>query len=123
MKLVRRLLCLDGTDDERDCPWHRRARRAVGYSLRIRLVLVFMALAVTVAVTFMGGVQKAVSVGWREAARPLLMDYVDRLAAEIGSPRARSGPKPSPSGCQSRCASTGLWSTGHRTPTSRAPTG
>ena len=72
--------------DEVDCPWHRRARRAVGYSLRIRLVLVFMALAVTVAVTFMGGVQKAVSVGWREAARPLLMDYVDRLAAEIGSP-------------------------------------
>ena len=34
----------------------------------------------------MAGVQKAVSVGWREAARPLLMDYVDRLAAEIGSP-------------------------------------
>ncbi len=72
--------------DEHDCPWHRRARNAVGYSLRIRLVLVFMALAVTVAVTFMGGVQKAVSVGWREAARPLLMDYVDRLAAEIGNP-------------------------------------
>ena len=72
--------------DEADCPWHRRARRAVGYSLRIRLVLVFMALAVAVAVTFMAGVQKAVSVGWREAARPLLMDYVDRLAAEIGSP-------------------------------------
>ena len=76
----------EGVADEIDCPWHRRARRAVGYSLRIRLVLVFMALAVTVAVTFMGGVQKAVSVGWREAARPLLMDYVDRLAAEIGSP-------------------------------------
>ncbi|MFN3437263.1 MAG: ATP-binding protein [Acidovorax sp.] len=72
--------------DEHDCPWHLRARNAVGYSLRIRLVLVFMALAVTVAVTFMGGVQKAVSVGWREAARPLLMDYVDRLTAEIGNP-------------------------------------
>ena len=69
-----------------DCPWHRRARHAVGHSLRIRLVLVFMALAVTVAVTFMGGVQKAVAVGWKEAARPLLMDYVDRLTAEIGSP-------------------------------------
>ena len=68
------------------CPWHRRARHAVGYSLRIRLVLLFMALAVAVTVTFMGGVQKAVAVGWREAARPLLMDYVDRLAAEIGSP-------------------------------------
>lgn len=74
----------DGTDAA--CPWHRRARTAVGYSLRIRLVLVFLALAIAVAVTFIGGVQKAVAVGWREAARPLLMDYVDRLAAEIGSP-------------------------------------
>jgi len=72
--------------DDPHCPWHRRARYAVGYSLRIRLVLLFMALAVAVTVTFMGGVQKAVAVGWREAARPLLMDYVDRLAAEIGSP-------------------------------------
>lgn len=69
-----------------DCPWHRRARYAVGYSLRIRLVLVFMALAVTVAVVFMGGMQKVVALGWKEAARPLLMDYVDRLTAEIGSP-------------------------------------
>lgn len=69
-----------------DCPWHLRARRAVGHSLRIRLVLLFMALAVGVAVTFMSGVQRAVAVGWREAARPLLMDYVDRLAADIGSP-------------------------------------
>ncbi|HCE94467.1 signal transduction histidine kinase [Acidovorax sp. 93] len=68
------------------CPWHRRARDAVGYSLRIRLVLVFMALAVTVAVVFMGGMQKVVALGWKEAARPLLMDYVDRLTAEIGSP-------------------------------------
>ena len=49
---------------------------AVGYSLRIRLVLVFMALAVTVAVVFMGGMQKVVALGWKEAARPLLMDYV-----------------------------------------------
>ena len=77
---------MQGPAHDPNCPWHRRARDAVGYSLRIRLVLVFMALAVTVAVTFMGGVQKAVSLGWREAARPLLMDYVDRLAAEIGSP-------------------------------------
>ncbi len=69
-----------------DCPWHRRARDAVGYSLHLRLVLVFMALAVTVAVAFMGGMQKVVALGWKEAARPLLMDYVDRLTAEIGSP-------------------------------------
>lgn len=69
-----------------DCPWHRRARDAVGYSLHLRLVLVFMALAVTVAVAFMGGMQKVVALGWKEAARPLLIDYVDRLTAEIGSP-------------------------------------
>ena len=78
----------DGTDCTHgaNCPWHRRARDAVGYSLHLRLVLVFMALAVTVAVAFMGGMQKVVALGWKEAARPLLVDYVDRLTAEIGSP-------------------------------------
>ncbi|MBC7682630.1 MAG: HAMP domain-containing histidine kinase [Ferruginibacter sp.] len=35
---------------------------------------------------FMGGMQKAFSVGWREAARPLVADYVDHLVADIGSP-------------------------------------
>ncbi|AVO40993.1 HAMP domain-containing sensor histidine kinase [Simplicispira suum] len=67
-------------------PWHRRARQAVHRSLRLRLVLVFVLLALAMAVTFIGGVQKAVSVGWREAARPLLVDYVDHLAREVGSP-------------------------------------
>lgn len=67
-------------------PWHRRARHAVRRSLRIRLVLVFVLLALAMTVIFIGGVQKAVSVGWREAARPLLTDYVDYLAQEIGSP-------------------------------------
>lgn len=67
-------------------PWHRRARQAVRRSLRVRLVLVFLLLALAMAVTFIGGVQKAVSVGWREAARPLLVDYVDHLAREVGSP-------------------------------------
>ena len=67
-------------------PWHRRARQAVHRSLRLRLVLVFVLLALAMAVTFIAGVQKAVAVGWREAARPLLIDYVDHLAQEIGSP-------------------------------------
>lgn len=67
-------------------PWHRRARQAVHRSLRLHLVLVFVALALAMAVTFIGGVQKAVAVGWREAARPLLIDYVDHLAREVGSP-------------------------------------
>ncbi len=67
-------------------PWHRRARQAVHRSLRVRLVLVFVLLALAMAVTFIAGVQKAVAVGWREAARPLLVDYVDHLAREVGSP-------------------------------------
>jgi signal transduction histidine kinase len=32
--------------------------------------------------------QQALGVGWRGAAKPLVGDYVDRLAAEIGSPPA-----------------------------------
>ena len=64
-------------------PWHRRARQAVGHSIKLRLVLIFLLLALTVAGAFLFGAQKAFSVGWREAARPLLMDYVDHLAADI----------------------------------------
>lgn len=30
--------------------------------------------------------QRAFSTGWRDAARPIVSDYMDRLAAEIGSP-------------------------------------
>jgi len=73
-------------DDDPHCPWHQRARLALRRSLRWRLVLVFLVLALALAVTFIGGVQKALSVGWRAAARPLLVDYVDRLAQEVGSP-------------------------------------
>ena len=62
--------------------WRQRLR----HSLRLKLVLVFLLLAFAVTVTFLGGAQKAFQVGWRDAARPLLMDYVDHLAADIGSP-------------------------------------
>jgi signal transduction histidine kinase len=67
----------------RRSPWHRRARQAVGHSIKLRLVLIFLLLALTVAAAFLFGAQKAFSVGWRESARPLLMDYVDHLAADI----------------------------------------
>ncbi len=67
-------------------PWHRRARHALGHSLRVRLVTVFLLLAMALAATFTFGMQKALSVGWRVAARPLVSDYVDRLAADIGNP-------------------------------------
>jgi signal transduction histidine kinase len=49
-------------------------------------VALFLLLAMGLAATFIVGMQKALSVGWREAARPLVADYVDRLVVEIGSP-------------------------------------
>ena len=66
--------------------WHRRARQALRQSIHLRLVLLFLVLALAMTVTFIGGMQSAFSVGWRDAARPLLADYVDRLVTEIGSP-------------------------------------
>jgi len=66
--------------------WHHRARHALSHSLRLRLMALFLVLALAMAATFIFGMQKALSVGWRDAARPLVSDYVDRLVAEIGSP-------------------------------------
>lgn len=66
--------------------WHHRARHALSHSLRLRLMALFLLLALAMAATFIFGMQKALSVGWRDAARPLVSDYVDRLVAEIGSP-------------------------------------
>ncbi|WP_291013529.1 HAMP domain-containing sensor histidine kinase [Hydrogenophaga sp.] len=64
-------------------PWHRSARQALGTSIKLRLVLVFLLLAAAMTSVFFSGAQKAFSLGWREAARPLLMDYVDHLTADI----------------------------------------
>jgi signal transduction histidine kinase len=70
-------------------PWYRRAFLALRCSLKLRMVMVFLLLAMAMSFTFISGAQKAFSVGWREAARPVLMDYVDRLTADVaagGSP-------------------------------------
>jgi signal transduction histidine kinase len=61
----------------------RRAKHRIAHSIKLRLVLVFLLLAAAMTFVFFTGAQKAFSVGWREAARPLLMDYVDRLASDI----------------------------------------
>jgi len=67
-------------------PGSRRARLLAlspGRSVKRRLVLMFLLLAMLMAGVFAIGAQRAFSIGWREAARPLLQDYVDRLAADI----------------------------------------
>lgn len=62
--------------------WHQRLRR----SLRMRLVLLFVLLALATTGIFVAGMQRALAAGWSSVLRPLISDYVDRLAAEIGSP-------------------------------------
>lgn len=58
------------------------------HSLKLRLLGVFLVLAFLVAFIFIGGAQKAFTLGWKEAGRPLLMDYVSRLATDI-APQGR----------------------------------
>ncbi|MGV3570421.1 MAG: sensor histidine kinase [Ramlibacter sp.] len=67
-------------------PWPRRAHHRWRHSLRARLVTLFLLLALVITAVFLAGMQGALGVGWRDAVRPLLADYVDRLVAEIGSP-------------------------------------
>ena len=65
--------------------WHR-AHRRLRHSIKGRLVLLFVFVGLCTAVIFLYGTQRAVQGGWQAFARPLLADYVDRLAAEVGSP-------------------------------------
>ena len=52
----------------------------------MRLVVLFVVLAVAMTMTFAFGMQKALAGGWRDVVRPLVADYVDRLAGDLGSP-------------------------------------
>ena len=62
--------------------WRHRWR----HSLRLRLITVFVLLALAMSAVFLGGMQRAFSTGWRDAARPLITDYMDRMVAELGTP-------------------------------------
>ncbi|MBK8070762.1 MAG: HAMP domain-containing protein [Ramlibacter sp.] len=66
--------------------WHQRAHHSLRHSLKKRLVALFILMALAVSAVFVFGMQKAFSVGWRDAARPLLADYIDRITADIGTP-------------------------------------
>lgn len=62
--------------------WHQRLR----HSLRWRLVALFLLLAMGTSVVFMAGTRGALGSGFNMLVKPLLADYVDRLAAELGTP-------------------------------------
>jgi signal transduction histidine kinase len=54
--------------------------------MRWRLVILFLLLAAAISGVFLVGLQRTLQAGWQSYARPMLSDYADRLAAEIGSP-------------------------------------
>jgi signal transduction histidine kinase len=54
--------------------------------LGLRLLALFVVLALAVSAVFVAGMQRAFAGGWQSGVRPLLADYVQHLAAEIGSP-------------------------------------
>ncbi|GAB4566755.1 MAG: hypothetical protein Tsb007_40050 [Rhizobacter sp.] len=62
--------------------WHQRFR----HSLRWRLVALFLLLAIGTVVVFVGGTRMALTGSFDLLVKPLLSDYVDRLATDIGSP-------------------------------------
>jgi signal transduction histidine kinase len=62
--------------------WHQRFR----HSLRWRLVALFLLLACATTFVAFGGMRAALAGGFSVLVKPLLGDYVDRLAAELGSP-------------------------------------
>ena len=64
----------------------RRGWRHARHSLRTRLTLLFLLLALAMTLTFVGAMQAVTRSGWQELARPLIANYVDRLVAEIGTP-------------------------------------
>ena len=63
-------------------PRMRRWRRSLG----ARLVGLFLLLGFGMVVIFVVGMQAAFRFGWEDYARPLVADYVDTLAAQIGTP-------------------------------------
>lgn len=65
--------------------WHA-ARHRWRHSLKWRLVTLFLLLALATTAVFLFGMQRVLQGGWQGYAKPLVADYVDKLAAEIGSP-------------------------------------
>ena len=65
--------------------WHA-TRLRWRHSLKWRLVTMFLLLALATTGVFLFGMQRVLQGGWQGYAKPMVADYVDRLAAEIGSP-------------------------------------
>ena len=64
----------------------RQAAHRFRHSLKLRLLALFLLLALVLGVLLIGTLQRALQGGWQGYAQPLVADYVDHLVAEIGTP-------------------------------------
>jgi hypothetical protein len=64
----------------------RAAVHRFRHSLKSRLLALFLLLALAMGVLLLGTLRQALQGGWQGYAQPLVADYVDKLAAEIGTP-------------------------------------
>jgi signal transduction histidine kinase len=62
------------------------ARHKARHALGVRLVGLFVVLALAMSVVFVIGMQAALRYGWQDFASPLIADYIDTLTAQIGTP-------------------------------------
>jgi len=70
----------------RPARWKPRWLHRLSHSIKGRLVALFVLLALAVTAVFLLGSQRWLSAGWQVFAAPLVGDYSQRLAAELGSP-------------------------------------
>jgi signal transduction histidine kinase len=66
--------------------WRGWPGRRWRHSLKARIVALFLLLALATSLAFVVGMRHLLQGGWQGYARPLVGDYLDRLAAELGSP-------------------------------------
>jgi signal transduction histidine kinase len=64
----------------------RQAAHRFRHSLKLRLLALFLLLALVLGVLLIGTLQRALQGSWQGYAQPLVADYGDHLAAEIGTP-------------------------------------
>ena len=83
MQLVRRWLVRGRAFMGRFLAGARDLPARLAFSIKLRMVLVFLVLAAALMVVFIGAMRQVVATRWQLAAQPLLVDYVDRLAEEI----------------------------------------
>ena len=83
MQLVRRWLVRGRAFMGRFLAGARDLPARLAFSIKLRMVLVFLVLAAALMIVFIGAMRQVVATRWQLAAQPLLVDYVDRLAEEI----------------------------------------